>query len=71
MAVDVLEGLLEEDDEVVQVSSDPAVTGRSADQQRQRSRRRIKSSALSRACLQGHTHNIKVRLFFPHYGSVC
>lgn len=27
MAVDVLEGLLEEDDEVVQVSTDPAVIG--------------------------------------------
>lgn len=67
MAVDVLEGLLEEDDEVVQVSGDHAtVIGP------------VRGSVTSEVeelraflCVCEAIPNILVSLFFPFYGSVC
>lgn len=69
MAVDVLEGLLEEDDEVVQVSSDSVYSAHEAHY----SGRGTKKERFASVCVCKAMHNMKVSVFFrfPCYVSVC
>lgn len=69
MAVDVLEGLLEEDDEVVQVSGDHATV--IGPVRGSVTFFRSRGAACLPVCVCEAIPNILVSLFFPFYGSVC